>query len=98
MVATILRHRRFWLFATFPALAIIACWWLTEPLEERGVAASVPPTPRPSAVPPPPPVALAWPEGTLTGDEAKRRLLEILLACKARLDRVEGYTATFRKQ
>jgi hypothetical protein len=95
-VAQILRRRRFWLFAMVPALAALACWWLTEPLKESGAASS--PAPPPLAAPAPQAVALAWPNGTITGDEAKRRLLEILVACKARLDRVEGYTATFRKQ
>jgi hypothetical protein len=97
-IAQILRRRRFWLIAAVPALAAVACWWLTEPLKERGAASSPAPAPLPPAVAPSRPVALAWPEGTLSGDEAKRRLLEILLSCKARLDRVEGYTATFRKR
>jgi hypothetical protein len=100
-VAQVVRRRRIWLLAAVPpALVAASCWWLTEPLEDgRGASPAVVPAP----VPPPavaagPPAAPRWPEQSLTGDEAKRRLLEVLLGAKARLDRVAGYTATFRKQ
>ncbi|HEX8199988.1 MAG TPA: DUF1571 domain-containing protein [Isosphaeraceae bacterium] len=101
-VTPLLRRRWFWLCASVPALVAFACWWFTEPLEDAGAVALAPRPPRAAtpapAAAPPPPVALTWPEETVAGDEAKRRLLEILLACQARLDSVEGYTATFRKQ
>jgi hypothetical protein len=39
-----------------------------------------------------------WPEQPLDGDRAKRILLNALCVAEDRLDRVEGYTATFSKQ
>lgn len=106
-VAQIVRRRRFWLLMTIPALAAVACWWLTEPLMESGAASAVPipasVTPPVNAPPlqaaaPPPPAAPQWPADGLSGVAAKQLLLEVLLTCKVRLDRVAGYTATFRKQ
>lgn len=87
--------------APIVALAGVS-WWLTEPLEDSGqgsvdgsrltrAAASVP-TKRPSDVPPP------WPASRLDGEAAKQVLLETLTAVGERIARIEGYTATFRKQ
>jgi hypothetical protein len=42
--------------------------------------------------------ALAWPDETLSGIEAKQLLLDVLLAAEERLSAVPGYTATLRKQ
>ena len=39
-----------------------------------------------------------WPEGVVSGDEAKRLLLASAEVTTARISRVEYYTATFRKQ
>jgi hypothetical protein len=89
--------------ALIPAAVVAASLWLTEPLEER----------RPTIVPTTGVAevdeaalaresttaeAPAWPEGLLEGDPAKRRLLDYLRAAAARLEVVDGYTATFRKQ
>lgn len=41
---------------------------------------------------------LAWPEQRLDGDAAKKLLLQALLEADERLERIGGYTATFRKQ
>ena len=73
-------------------------WWLTVPLDEpplRVEAKSVPGAltgaDRRETMP-------DWPRGRLEGEPAKALLLATLLVVQARLERVEGYTATFRKQ
>jgi hypothetical protein len=42
--------------------------------------------------------APAWPRERLEGARAKALLLDVLLAAAERLNRVDGYTATFQKQ
>jgi hypothetical protein len=93
------RHRN-WLLLLGALLAGWGvCRWLTEPLEDRA----------PTQGPSPPATAdaggprrtrefPAWPAGRLDGQAAKRLLLETLLEVRERLAKVEGYTATFRKQ
>ena len=104
-VAPLVRRRRFWFLTTIPFLVAASCWWLTEPLRETGEASTAAiPAPVPSSrsdvlpIPPPAPAVLQWPVASLAGDAAKRLLLEVLLRAEARLDRLTGYTATFRKQ
>jgi hypothetical protein len=78
-------------------------WWLTEPLEDRPGAASaatdsgppVPLTPEEAAQPGVPP---AWPNERTEGAGAKKILLATLIAVGERLNEVDCYTATFRKQ
>ncbi len=96
------RPRHWWVLTSSFVLAMVPAalgglsWWLTEPLEEP---AATPATESESA-----PVAVgretppSWPEGRLEGEAAKKLLLDTLLAVEARLETVESYTATFRKQ
>jgi hypothetical protein len=100
------RRWRRWLMilAAIPIVLSGLSWWLTEPLEDEG-AKTPPPVStislkpvvplevaRPADVPPP------WPEERVDGKVAKTVLLETLLAVRERLEKVEGYTASFRKQ
>ncbi len=91
-----LRHL-LWLIPAVPAGLGLASWWFTEPLQDRA-------TPESShradsnAKPPPIDALPAWPEGRLAGDSAKTLLLASALSSTARLERVEYYTATLRKQ
>ncbi|HWE35673.1 MAG TPA: DUF1571 domain-containing protein [Isosphaeraceae bacterium] len=88
-----------WLLALAPvALIALACWWFTEPLGKPPVAttaaqpvASTRTVAERSAV-------SSWPAATLDGEPAKRLLLRFLQEARERLERVEGYTATFHKQ
>ncbi|MDX2036182.1 MAG: DUF1571 domain-containing protein [Isosphaeraceae bacterium] len=102
------RARRPWVWA-LSGLGIVAAAiaaisiWLTEPLEPEDVAAlrtldqaRAPHAPEPERELRS--TALEWPVGTLDGPPAKRLLLEVLLDAESRIDRVTGYTATFRKQ
>jgi hypothetical protein len=91
----------FGLLATPVAVIAAVSWWLTAPLDDDmpAVAGGAAKTtfapalpPRPADVPPP------WPHQRIDGEPAKTILLETLQAVKERLDRVAGYTATFRKQ
>jgi hypothetical protein len=79
-----------------------ASWWLTEPLEDRGVnglAPSLVAAPEPNSEKPARSDQLPdWPADRLDGTKAKELLLETLVAVSARLDRVSSYTATFHKQ
>lgn len=79
-------------------------WWLTASLEDIETALPPGSHTRPktdvtesaqaaTALSGPP----AWPSRPLEGDPAKKLLLETLLEVGKRLDRIEGYTATFRK-
>ena len=96
------RNRRcaWWVAILLLALIGCACWWLTEPLEKPGastrreVARPALISETPTANPAPPP----WPAGKLEGMAAKRLLLASLEAARRRLDAVDGYTATFRRQ
>ena len=95
------RRRRLWFLLALPAGLGLASWWFTEPLDDRPAA---PPDRLADSDAPPPPGAVAveelpaWPAGSLGGDEAKKLLLASALVTTARLARVEGYTATLRKQ
>ena len=80
-----------------------ASWWLTAPLEDSETTPPPVSHTRPktdsagsaqaAALEGPP----AWPDRPLEGEPAKALLLETLLEVGKRLDRIEGYTATFRK-
>lgn len=99
-------RRWWWALGAVPLVVAVASWWFTEPLTDHGApgasreAPSVPvevPAEVKSiaaAAPEPP----TWPEGRLDGSRAKARLLALLAAAAERLNRVESYTATFRKQ
>ena len=100
--------RRRWLFfliapAALAGLVFGVSWWLTEPLNDRGASVSTgarTPSPILSAPEPDrrPDVPPDWPQARLEGAAAKKLLLDTLIAVHERLDRVEGYTATFKKQ
>jgi hypothetical protein len=73
-------------------------WWLTEPLDEPLSRVAIVSSPssqttvaRRGSMP-------DWPESRLEGQPAKTLLLETLLVVQQQLERVQGYTATFRKQ
>lgn len=101
-LATATSHRRrrgFWLLlALLPVVPLTAIWWFTEPLTDRTTALPAHP---PEAVVSPGAMAeepTAWPESPTSGDQAKRFLLASTLRSAAELERISGYTATFRKQ
>lgn len=95
-------------FAVAAAVGIGVCFWVTEPLEPEDLAAldelNHPVVAKASLATKSKPEASAkvtgpvWPLEKLEGDEAKRLMLELLLPVEAKLDRMTGYTATFRKQ
>lgn len=91
-----------WGLLAIPPLFLLACVWLTDPLDAPASATPLVPLPvveEPNLTPPPPPSpALEWPEDRLEGLPAKEFLLDWTLAAADRLEQVEGYTATFRKQ
>jgi hypothetical protein len=92
-----LRHL-LWLIPAVPAGLGLASWWFTEPLKDvptplSANRADTDATPAVDADTLP-----VWPEGRLTGDEAKKLLLASALRSTARLERVGCYTATLRKQ
>jgi len=96
--------RRRWLFfSPIPCALAALCWWLTEPLgrpDDVALRAAA----RPATISDAPEVSLVdpapapWPVGKLEGMPAKRLLLDSLEGASRRLDAVEGYTATFRRQ
>lgn len=106
--------RRFILaLVPLPAVAAFGSWYLTEPLEslDRSAQGLTPgstasllspagPTDSECQVAATPTVAevAVWPDERLDGEEAKLRLLALLLPVQERLQGVSGYTATFRKQ
>ncbi|HEV3121688.1 MAG TPA: DUF1571 domain-containing protein, partial [Isosphaeraceae bacterium] len=78
-------------------------WWLTAPLTVRPavatpIAAAVPVKREMPAVVHRKCEPRGWPEKQLSGDAAKRILLDSLLTAASRLERIEGYTATFHRQ
>ncbi|MGE3821368.1 MAG: DUF1571 domain-containing protein [Isosphaeraceae bacterium] len=112
-MAAVLRsaRRTWWAFPLLliPTGFVLACLWLTAPLNEGG------------SVPPPDVVAIAfknpvvrlptgvdapdsakpvpvWPDTRIEGAPAKVLLLDALLHAADRLNRVSAYTATFSKQ
>jgi hypothetical protein len=89
--------RRAWIIVPVAAAAlVVACWRLTATLDDAAVAPM--PTPAPAPIATQPDAPPEWPLGRLEGDEAKRLVLEVLVDVAARIDRVDGYTATLRKQ
>jgi hypothetical protein len=80
-----------------PLFVVFLSWWFTAPLEDSpGDSLKTTSTHPPAPITPA--RTLSWPEGRLEGREAKELLLEIVEEAQRRLDRVETYTATFRKQ
>jgi hypothetical protein len=73
-------------------------WWLTEPLDEPPRRVATRSEPAAPALAARREVMPDWPQGRLEGEPAKALLLATLLVVQSRLDRVEGYTATLRKQ
>lgn len=95
------RGRRWWLFPALfiPASFVATCWWLTEPQEDLPVeAATANPGAAAGVVDAPSPPPLTWPADRLEGRAAKELLLGILEGAAGRLDSVDSYTATLRKQ
>jgi Protein of unknown function (DUF1571) len=107
------RRRRWWLaLLAIPAALMLASWWLTEPLADRvapGATSGRPPVPVSADVKSAAADATAkagegdpthpvWPEGKLDGPRAKALLLDVLLVAAERLNQIDDYTATFRKQ
>jgi hypothetical protein len=102
-----MRRWRWALYISMPLAALAGtCWWLTAPLEEpepvqaaladaSAAASALAKNSERSADRSRP---AAWPSGKLDGPPAKALLLAVLEDVQARLDRVECYTATFRKQ
>ncbi len=93
------RRRKLWLLLGLVTSGpIAAAWWLTEPLTDRP-ALSAPSTSEVTRaadhVDDPETI---WPESRLTGDEAKKLLLASNERSVRQLERMTGYTATFRKQ
>ena len=88
-----------WLLA-LPVALVGGVWWFTEPLTDHPTAPPATPT---EAIAVPPVVAklaegpVAWPEGRLEGDGAKKILLASMVRSVEALEKVEGYTATLRK-
>lgn len=100
--ATPRRRRGLWLLVlALPTILGAAAWWFTAPLSDHP---SGPPTHLADSDQPAPPIPArddsppTWPEGTLSGDAAKKLLLASNERGLARLARVESYTATFRKR
>jgi hypothetical protein len=78
-------------------------WWLTAPLAVRPAVATPLAVSVPARLEERPLVAKkaesrTWPEGQLSGEAAKRLLLDSLLTAAGRLERIEGYTATLHRQ
>lgn len=88
-----------------PTSLVGASWWLTAPLEDVPTAppavSHTRPETKPTDTTPASEAATvglpAWPERRLEGEAAKTLLLETLLEVGKQLDRIDGYTATFRK-
>ena len=82
-----------------PIVPLGLSWYFTEPLTDRLVA---PPAHAEANPPTVPEVAadrpVVWPETKIEGDEAKRILLRVMERTFARVEKVEAYTATFRRQ
>lgn len=93
-----------WPLVLIPTSFVFACLWLTEPLDDGlgGAAELVSPpvvaSPVPAEEAPPATEAVAWPTSRTEGMPAKLVLLDALLVAAERLDRVDAYTATFKKQ
>ena len=89
--------------AVLAGLIAALSWWLTAPLEDhpdptlalQSAGPAVPLSPEEAAQPD---VRSAWPDHRLEGDEAKNVLLATLVAAAERLNEVDTYTATFKKQ
>jgi hypothetical protein len=99
---------RWWIYPLvfIPSCLAATCWWLTEPLAGRSAgrrhaeAAPAAPVSLPSGARAAPEARapVAWPGGRLEGRDAKRLLLDTLVRVARRLNKTEGYTATFHKQ
>lgn len=95
------RRRALWFLLALSAAVGAAAWWFTEPLSDRptGPPAKLADSDEPApAAPAPVESPPSWPDGVLEGDEAKKLLLASAELALARISRVEGYTARFRKQ
>ncbi len=96
-------RRRWWLgVVAIPALIAAASWWVTEPLVDHGAPGKPETTTAAVTVVPVAPIEeeapKTWPKERLEGRAAKTRLLDILGEASKRIDAVDAYTATFRKQ
>lgn len=94
------RWRLLFLFLTPAAAVAGTSWWLTASLEDHPTtppASSAASRVASTAAEPPASVLPAWPDRPLDGTPAKTLLLETLLNVSKRLERIESYTATFRK-
>ena len=92
------RRRRWWLaLGLIPLMLVGVSWYFTASLTDHQVAPPASVTGNPE---PPRPVdqPVVWPAGQVTGNEAKRILLESAKRSLARVDRLESYTATFHRQ
>ncbi len=102
------RKRWVWLFSLIliPAGLFGLSWYFTEPLTDHAPTVIAPPpgaaTTAPASRVVEPLVQIVapvvWPEIKVEGDGAKKILLESIKRTVARLDKVEAYTATFRRR
>jgi len=96
-------RRRAWaILLSVPVAAAAGCWWLTTPPVDDAPDGT-PETTAPTATAgakngPVEPGFPDWPAGRLEGKAAGRLLLDTLLRVQRRLEKVAGYTATFRKR
>ena len=95
-------NRWWWLVpALLLALPLGLSWFFTAPLSDHPVPPpSTAAAPREMVVPgsETDPALVVWPESRIDGDEAKRILLASARRSVARMEQVQAYTATFRRQ
>ncbi|RUL88707.1 DUF1571 domain-containing protein [Tautonia sociabilis] len=98
------RWRGIVLLAISPVvLAAGVRWMVSAPIDAAGAPSSswapAPELPVSEAGPAPDPLSpVGWPDGPLTGPEAKRRLHRAMLALVGRLERLDGYEAIIRRR
>ena len=93
------RRRKLWLLLGLVTSGpVAAAWWFTEPLTDRRAESAPSTGGLARAADPVDDSVTTWPESTLTGDDAKRLLLASNEQSVRKLERMTGYTATFRKR